>query len=300
MKDIIQDIKQHFKNGDIITRIIYTNAAVFLGISVLGILFSLISGNNFGSTKNDLLDWIALPTNNITSLLIKPYTFISHMFLHVDFFHMLFNMVLLYFLGKLFLNYFSQKQLFGLYILGGLLGALALVLTTTLSPFFKDSGIAYGASAAVMAIAIGITSYTPNTKVMIFGMFPVKLMWIGIAYVGSDLVSFYDSNTGGHIAHLAGAGVGYWFSASFKQGNDITKGVSKAITKLSNLFYSKPKMKVVYNQEKVKKMSDDQYNTHKKATQNEIDAILDKISSSGYSSLSKREKDILFQHSNKK
>ncbi len=300
MNDIWLDIKQRFQKGDILTKLIYVNGGVFLLSIIFGIIWGLISGSEFSESSSLFAYFTALPTNNITGFLFKPYTLITHMFVHVEVFHVLFNMVLLYFMGKLFLNYFSSKQLFGLYILGGLLGAASLLIITNLSPLFSNSGVAYGASAAVMAISIGIIAYTPNTTVNLFGMFPVKLMWIGIFYVVSDLVSFYDSNTGGHLAHLAGAGAGYWFAAAFKQGKDITAGINKIIDSIVGLFKRQPKMKVVYSQEKVRKMTDEQYNVHQKVTQAEIDSILDKISASGYSSLTQREKDILFQYSNKK
>lgn len=300
MNDIWLDIKQRFQKGDILTKLIYVNGGIFLLSIIFGIIWGLISGSEFSESSSLFAYFTALPTNNITGFLFKPYTLITHMFVHVEVFHVLFNMVLLYFMGKLFLNYFSSKQLFGLYILGGLLGAISLLVITNLSPLFSNSGVAYGASAAVMAISIGIIAYTPNTTVNLFGMFPVKLMWIGIFYVVSDLVSFYDSNTGGHLAHLAGAGAGYWFAAAFKQGKDITRGVNKIIDSIVGLFKRQPKMKVVYSQEKVRKMTDEQYNAHQKVTQAEIDSILDKISASGYSSLTQREKDILFQYSNKK
>lgn len=300
MNKIWADIKERFQKGDILTRLIYVNAGVFVLSIIFGILWGLFTGSGFSNSSWIFASWTALPTNDITGFIFKPYTLVTHMFVHVDIFHMLFNMLLLYFIGKLFLNYFGSKQLFGLYILGGLIGAFTLLVATNLSPFFKAEGLAYGASAAVMAIAIGIIAYTPNTKVNLFGMFPVKLMWIGAFYVISDLISFYDSNTGGHLAHLAGAATGYWFAAAFKQGKDITTGINEIMDIAFNFFKPKAKMKVVYNQQKVRKMSDEEYNSTQKATQAEIDIILDKISASGYSALTQREKDILFQYSNKK
>lgn len=299
MKEILADLQLKFKNGDVIIRLIYINGSVFLTSVLFSIIWGLFTGASLQESSSYFVKALGLPTNNFFGLLVQPYTLVSHMFLHVDFFHILFNLLLLYFLGQLFLNYFSQKQLLGLYLLGGLIGAGGLIITTNLSPLFPPNGVAYGASAAVMAVAIGIIAYTPNTKVMLFGMFPVKLLWIGAFYVLSDLVYFYDSNTGGHIAHLIGAGTGYWFAASFKQGKDITLGINKLLNTVVNLFKPKSKMKVVYNQSKVRKMTDEEYNETKKITQQEIDKILDKISASGYDSLTKREKEILFKHSRK-
>ncbi len=300
MKEIWNDIKERFKQGDILTRLIYVNAGVFISSVLFSIVWGLVTGNNYKSASGIFAWWFALPTNNIESFVFKPYTLITSMFLHIEFFHLFWNMLLLYFLGKIFLNYFNQKQLFGLYILGGLIGGLVLLIITNVSPYFKDPNIAFGASAGVMAIVIAIVSYTPSTSVNLFGVFPIKILWIGLFFVLSDVFYFYDSNTGGHLAHLAGAAVGYWFASAFKQGRDITLKTNKYILKTKNLFSKKTKMKVVYNQSKVRKMSDADYNSSQKVSQAEIDTILDKISASGYSSLTKKEKDILFQYSNKK
>ena len=300
MNEIWLDIKQRFEKGDILTKLIFVNGGMFIITVLFGIIWGLATGENFTDGTGVLDYWLALPTNNLPGFIVKPYTLITHIFMHADFFHVFFNMMLLFFMGRMFLNYFSPKQLFGLFMMGGIIGGIALLIITNLSPFFKVPGAAVGASAAIMAIAIAVVSYTPNTVVQLFGVFPVKLMWIGLFFVASDLVYFYDQNTGGHLAHLFGAGVGYWYSASFKQGKDITSGINKVIGALAGIFKPKPKMKVVYSQEKVRKMSDEDYNVHQKVSQAEIDAILDKISASGYSSLTKREKDILFQYSNKK
>lgn len=299
MKEIWKDIKERFKQGDVVTRLIYVNAGVFIASVLFSIVWGLVTGNNYDSASSIFAWWLALPTNNLESFAFKPYTLITSIFLHIEFFHLFWNMLLLYFLGKIFLNYFNQKQLLGLYILGGLIGGLALLLITNISPYFKSPNIAFGASAGVMAIVIGIVSYTPRTSVNLFGVFPIKILWIGLFFVLSDVVYFYDSNTGGHLAHLVGASVGYWFASAFKQGKDITRVINKYIIKTKNLFSKKTKMKVVYNQSKVRKMSDAEYNTSTKVNQSQIDSILDKISASGYSSLTKKEKDILFQYSNK-
>ena len=300
MKEIWNDIKERFKKGDILTRLIYVNGGVFILSVLFSIIWGLTSGENYNSASS-LFAWLfALPINNLEGFIYKPYTLITNMFLHIDLLHVFFNMLILFFLGKIFLNYFNQKQLFGLYILGGLIGGLSLLIITNISPYFKVSTVAYGASAAVMAIVIGVISYTPKTSVNLFGVFPVKILWIGVFFVLSDIIYFYDSNTGGHIAHLVGAGVGYWFASAYKQGRDITIKINRYIDKTIGLFTRKGKMKVVYNQNKVRKMSDAEYNVNQRVSQAEIDAILDKISASGYSSLTKKEKDILFQYSNKK
>lgn len=300
MKEVFNDIKNRFNQGDIILRLIYINSGVFFLSVLFSIIWGLITGANYDSVSSVFTYWLSLPTNNLEGFIFKPYTLITNMFLHIDIFHILINMYVLYSAGKIFLNYFNQKQLFGLYILGGLIGGLVLLVITNVSPFFKGPNIAYGASAAVMAIVIGIVSYTPKTSVNIFGVFHIKILWVGVFFVLSDIVYFYSSNTGGHLAHLAGAAVGYWFASAFKQGKDITSKVDVYTVRIINLFSKKSKMKVVYNQSKFQKMSDEEFSANEKVSQSEIDSILDKISASGYSSLTKKEKEILFQYSNKK
>ena len=299
MVSIVDNFKLQFKNGDVLTRLLFVNVTVFILIWILLLLYPLLTGAESGSGVTLIYDWLALRTNNLAHLLFKPYTFVTHLFVH-DFknpTHLIFNMITLYFMGKIFLNYYSSKHLLGLYFTGGIVGALGLVLITFLSPFFQGSGHAFGASAAIMSIAIAACAHSPNTKVHLFGVLPVKLMWVGVAFVLSDLFYFYDENTGGHLAHLLGAATGYQFIINLKKGRDITYAANKVINGIVNLFKAKQKLKVEYSTKEYKQMSDEDYNYTVKVTQEEIDAILDKISSSGYDSLSKKEKEILFKHS---
>jgi membrane associated rhomboid family serine protease len=299
MKEIWFDIKEQFKKGDTLIKLIYVNGGIFVAMLLFQIIFGLITNSNFSDSLYLFHALTGLPINNLFEFLIKPYTLITHMFVHDGFWHILGNMLFLFFLGRTFLNYFTQKQLLGLYMLGGLVAGGSLLLITSLSPMFTSPNYAIGASAAVMSIVAGICFYIPNTKVNLFGVFPVKLVYIGAVVILQDMLHFDQSNTAGHLAHLIGAGIGYWYAASFRQGKDITRGINKIIQSASKLVTRKPKMKVVYSQEKVRKMSDEDYNTQQKVTQEEIDAILDKISASGYGSLTKREKYILNQYSDK-
>lgn len=292
MQSIIQEIKQRFKVGDILTRLIYINIGVFLFLTLSSIVFTLI-GSSF-----KLGSWLALNTS-LPILLVTPWTIITHLFVHQGIFHILGNLLMLYFLGKMFLMYFNSKQLLALYFLGGLIGAGFLLLIVNLSPIFTDNMSAVGASAAVMAIAIAVCTYRPNQEVYLFGMFKIALKWLGLGLILIDLLTFFNGNTGGHIAHLGGAFTGYWFATAYKQGKDITKYINKFLDSLVGVFDKKSKLTVEYRSE-ARNLSDEDYNYYQKVTQEKIDAILDKISSSGYESLSKEEKDILFKYSKKK
>jgi membrane associated rhomboid family serine protease len=295
MSTIIEDLKRQFKSGDILTRLIFINVAVYALYLVLYIISGLALGDK-DFLIGYLIEYSALNTN-VLQLLFRPWTIVTHMFVHsMDIFHLLGNMVMLYFLGRLFLNFFTRKQLLGLYFLGGLIGAIALIIVSNISPFFPGNVTAVGASAAVMSISIAACTFAPNQQVFLFGFFKVALKWVALFLVLSDVVFFYDGNTGGHIAHLGGAAVGYWFTASMRSGKDITSGINKIIDWLVNLFQPSPNLKVEFRRD-TKNMTDEEYNYHKKVSQDEIDAILDKISASGYDSLTKREKEILFKHS---
>lgn len=298
MTSIWEDLKRQFNSGDILTRLIFINVGVYALYLILYLASGLILGDK-DFLIGFVIEYTALNTN-ILQLLFRPWTLITHMFVHsMDIFHLLGNMVMLYFLGRLFLTYFSRKQLFGLYLLGGVIGAGALILISNLSPYFPGNVSAVGASAAVMSVSIAACTFAPNQQVFLFGVFKVALKWIALFLVLSDIVFFYDNNTGGHIAHLGGAAVGYWFTTSMRSGKDITSGINAIIDWLTNLFTPGPKLKVEYRQ-KAKQMTDEEYNYYRKATQDEIDAILDKISASGYDSLTKKEKELLFKHSNQR
>lgn len=302
MNAFFNEIKTKYQQGNLLIKLIAINVAVYLLMVVLNILSPLITGQEVGYLMDNYIYPNLAFSSNLSTFLFKPWTLITHQFVHqISPGHLLGNMLILYFLGKLFINYFSQKQLLGLYLLGGTVGALALLLIYNLSPFFPHETIAYGASAAVMAIAIAACSYTPNQFIYVFGVLKLKMQWLGLMLIAFDLFSFYDGNTGGHIAHLVGAGSGFFFTQQYKKGIDITKNINQFISFLNNLFTvrkTRSKMKVTYSNS-TRTMSDAEYNKKRRVSQTTIDEILDKISRNGYDSLSKVEKETLFKYSNK-
>jgi membrane associated rhomboid family serine protease len=301
MRSIIDDIKQKYKDGNLLIKVIFVNVGIYLAMMLINVTARLfIGGDASDFVEEYLFPFLALNTS-ITSLLFKPWTLLTHQFVHsLDVWHLAGNMILLYFLGNMFLSYFSQKQFFGLYILSGLVGALSLIVISKLSPFFTSELSAVGASASVMGIAIAVCAHAPKNEVFLFGLLKVQLQWVGLFLLISDLIFFYDGNTGGHVAHLGGAVTGFWFTSKIKKGKDITKRINTIIALISNFVKSlgnKSKLKVAHSN--VREMNDDEYNEARQATQEEIDAILDKISKNGYESLSAQEKDFLFRYSQK-
>ena len=309
--DLLNQLKQRYQEGSVLLRLIYVNVAVFLLLQVVSLLFFLfkLEPRVF---QEFIMNWFA-STSDLSSLITRPWSIISYMFLHVGFWHVLFNMIVFYFAGTIFLQYLGEKRMTALYFMGGLGGLLLFILTYNIFPRFEDaiSSEILGASAAVMAIFVGIATYRPNFEVqLLFIPIPIRLKWIATLYVVMDFLSIQGENSGGHIAHIGGAVIGFWTMNRLKSGNtDILMRFHRFIMDIPEALgiSNKPRMKVKHRSkkassgaERARYMSDEQYNESKRAEQEEIDKILDKISKSGYESLSKKEKEILFHASKDK
>jgi len=242
--------------------------------------------------------WFEL-SSSFSELIFKPWTLISYSFLHSGFFHLFFNMYIFLFTSRLFLNLFKSNSLLNVYFLGVIFGGLLFLFSYNFFPAFESSKpYMIGSSAGVMSLLIFMSTYSPNLEVRLI-IFNVKLLYIGIAFMMLDVIQIPYGNAGGHIAHLGGALLGFFYANKLKNGVDIGLPFERIIFKLFNLFqFNKTKMNVAYKNKSNKKFSgrnDNNSKTHQK----KIDEILDKISSSGYESLSKKEKDFLFKAGNK-
>jgi membrane associated rhomboid family serine protease len=308
---ILEELKRMYREGSVLMRLIYVNVAIFLAVQILTLVFFLFKVEP-QIVERFILDWFA-STADLSSLIRRPWSIVSYMFLHTGLWHILFNMIVFYFAGVIFLQYLGEKRMTALYFLGGLGGLLLFILTYNIFPRFEDaiSSNILGASAAVMAIFIGIATYRPNFEVqLLFIPIPIRLKWIAGLYVLIDFLSIQGQNSGGHIAHIGGAIVGFWTISRIKRGNsDILMRFYRFLTDIPDALGlgKKPKMKVKHRSrkagtgtERARYMTDEQYNATKQAEQEEIDKILDKISKSGYESLTKKEKEILFRASKDK
>lgn len=272
---IINKLINEFKNANILYKLIYLNVGIFLFYNILSVISSL-----FILDVGPSLEKLILPSN--TSTLIKqPWSIISYMFFHKTFIHLLFNMIWLHFAGKLFLDYFNEKQFFSTYILGGLCGGILFILSFNYLPAFEianQNAKAMGASASVLAIMFAISTHIPNYRIQIPFIGMIKIKYLAIALIILDVISIPKGNAGGHIAHIGGALFGYIYAKQLNKGIDISKNLYQLINivSLKNIFKK---------QNKTKK------------NQTKIDTILEKISKSGYSSLNKQEKEILFNAS---
>ena len=293
--EILDEIKASFKRGTYLTQLIYINLAVFVLVHLISVFFFIFGQPTFVSP---VVEWLSLPADP-SKLMFRPWSIVSYMFLHEGFLHILFNMLWLYWFGQIFLQYIDQKHLLSVYLLGGLFGGLLFVLAFNFLPVFSQTYInsyALGASASVMAIVFATAFYVPNYEVHLFFIGKVKLKYIALFSIFLDVMEMTNGNAGGHIAHIGGALYGLWFISEYKKGKLITKGFDKLLDKVFNWFKRGPKMKVTY---KKTGHVDYDYQNKKASQQEQMNQILEKISKSGYSSLSKEEKELLFRMSNK-
>lgn len=292
MAGFLDNISAMFKRGDILIRFIFINVGIFLILTVLNLISTL-----FKLPQLDILPYLGA-SSDPGELLTHIWTLITYMFVQYDFFHILFNMIILYVFGRIFLSYFNGKQLGGLYFMGGIAGVLLYLLAFNTVPFYLDLNPSYliGASASVTAILFAAAVYRPNLEIRVF-FFPVKIIYVAIVIFILDFAALGSpSNPGGHIAHIGGALVGYLFARQYLKGKDITRWINNIIDFVVNLFNRKPgRMKVKYTRPK----TDKEYNRDKHQNDQEIDRILDKIKESGYSGLSGEEKKRLFDASKK-
>ena len=268
-------------------KLILINVVCFvLPMLIKTVLFLFnISSTNFFNWFELSASWIDLST--------KPWSIITYSFLHSGFFHLFWNMYLLFFSSKLFLNLFPSNTFFNVYFLGVVVGGITFILSYTFFPAFQNSSpVMIGASAGVMAIFIFMSTYSPDLEIRLI-LFNVKLRYLGIAFLLLDVVQIPYGNAGGHLAHLGGAILGFYYVKQLKNGKDIGKPFKNFIDKIINIFRRKQKMRTVYKREKSQKTNKNASDAGEK--QKRIDAILDKISISGYESLTQAEKDFLFK-----
>jgi membrane associated rhomboid family serine protease len=289
MSTIWQELKFKIQHSNSrLPLLIGINVAVFLLINIPAVIEWLTSPTAYIRTISD--DYLALPAH-LPKLIARVWTPITYMFMHAGVFHILFNMLWLYWMGQIFEEYLGYKRTVMLYLLGGLGGALVFVAAYNLLPTLAANNVGatvVGASASVMAVIIATATLLPNYTIYLFLLGPVKLKWLALAYIVIDFLSIAGPNAGGEIAHLGGALFGFIYIKQLQRGNDWSKPVT-------NLFTPKPKVKVVSRNDYVSHK-----NTASYPDQDEIDRILDKISHSGYDSLNKQEKETLFRASDNK
>ena len=277
------NLKYRFGTFSVAEKIILINVVFFLFPMLLNVLFFL-----FNIPTNYYLNWLQLSPNLLT-FIERPWSLITYSFVHSGFFHLLWNMVLLYYAGRLLLNLFPDRIFINNYFLGVISGGLIFMSSYSIFPVFEGNyPPLIGASAGVMAVFIFICTYTPNQEIRFF-FIKLKLKHIGLAFFFLDIIQIPYGNAGGHLAHVGGAILGFIYARQLGEGRDIGSGFQN----IWQLIFKKKYLKTVYHSPKNK--STTSKNSGERINQNKIDSILDKISNSGYDSLSKEEKEYLFK-----
>lgn len=286
---IVSDIKNTFSRSRGAVRLIFINVTVFILVNV-ATTFMKLSGIDEGV----LLKYIAL-SSDFWQFILHVWTLFTYMFLHADIFHIFFNMLWLYWMGKLFVEYIGSRQLVATYIVGGVVGGVLFLVSTPLLPYTLQGGFLLGASAGVMAVVVAIAKLIPNYPIHLFLFGEVKLKYVALISFLITTVLDFTNNTGGKIAHMGGALYGYLYMSYYKKtGIDYSSSFANFIDTVASMFTSrKSKLKVAYR----KGQTDADYNANKIQKQKRVDQILDKISRSGYESLTKEERDDLFNMS---
>ena len=291
--DYFTKIKQIFNRANIPTKLIYINVGIFILIRLIIIICTL-----FQVGDANFIQYLQMPSS-LRLFIYRPWTIITYMFLHVDFLHILLNMLWLYWFGKIFLLYLNARQFGGLYVSGGIFGALFFLIAYNTFPYFVHvvgSSFLMGASASVMAIVFAISFYRKNHEINLLFIGRVKLIYLALFALAVDLLSVVSDNSGGHIAHIGGALFGILFALQYEKGKDITVFMNRLIDRLVNWEKKRPpRMTVSYK----KTETDAAYNMRKRKESDTLDEILDKLKQSGYQSLSSEEKRILFDASKK-
>ncbi|MBL0023796.1 MAG: rhomboid family intramembrane serine protease [Saprospiraceae bacterium] len=289
-KSIAQDISSSFDYGNMVVKLIIINVAVFVLTALTEAFFPVFYMSN-------ILPYIALPGDFMT-LIYRPWTLITHMFVHSGLWHLAWNMITLYWFGNIAGDLLGDRRILPVYILGGLMGAVFYIVSFT---FLSGIGVmALGASAAVLAVVFTAVSVAPDYVVHLILIGPVRIKYIGLIIFFIDLIGTRSGdNTGGHIAHLGGTLFGIFFVYLLRSGIDISKifsaDKSKFIKSNRSPLYTKSKLKIAHKAETIlKKIHPD---TENKPISLKVDEILDKIKSSGYDSLTAEEKEILYQAS---
>ena len=284
-RNIFQELKQTFLQGKMTHRLIIVNVAVFVLIQIYLAIFRL-----GGLGSEDLPNTLFTLDTNLTGFSHKPWGLITSIFAHFDLFHLFSNMLFLYFSGKFFEQIWSGKQLLICYILGGIFGGIAEIAVQTIFYSTENNGaLVIGASGSIMAIFIAVAFHSPQTQLLLFGKFSIRLYFLAIFFLIQDIIGIGTKDTTAHFAHIGGAIFGILSIVTAKfipSKNPSSKGFFNQIFKSSKKKTVAPRFK-----------SDEAYNQEKRAHQEKTDSILDKISKGGYESLNQSEKDFLFKQS---
>lgn len=298
----LEEFTKFFRSQAVLPRLILINSGIWLAIGIMRV-FSFLFQIPDSALNEMIVDYLAVPADT-SQLIMRPWTVFTYMFLHIDFFHLLFNMLWLFWFGKIFLEFMNSRQLLLIYILGGLSGGFLYILFYNIFPVFEKSvalSVALGASASVMAIVTAISLYVPGYMVRLFLFGNIRIFYIALFLFVLDFFMIRSDNAGGHIAHIGGALFGIGYILISRKGMNFNGFMNFRGLKRFLARFSGKKLRVEYSNHTNpggRPLSDDEYNSIRAEKQKKIDDLLDRIKKSGYESLTKAEKDFLFKAGN--
>ena len=282
-RNFLSELKHELLKGKMTHRLIIINVAVFILIQVW------LAIGRLGGASDDIIYHIFTLDPNFTRLLYHPWGILTSIFSHFDFIHLLFNMVFLYFAGKIYEDIFHSKQLLITYIIGGIFGGIAEIIIQSLFFPLKESALIVGASGSIMDIFVAVAFHSPNMKVQLFGRFSIRLYFVALFFLIQDIIGIGKNDGVAHFAHLGGA----IFGVLSVQNSTLLNRIETGFTSLFKGKFGTSKKQ----QPKSRFKSNEDYNQERREQQIQTDKILDKISKGGYESLTKQEKDFLFKQS---
>jgi len=282
-RNFLSELKHELLKGKMNHRLLIINVAVFILIQIW------LAIGRLGGASDDIIYHIFTLDPNFSRLLYHPWGILTSIFSHFDFIHLLFNMVFLYFAGKIYEDIFDSKRLLITYIIGGIFGGLAEIIIQSLFFPLKESALVVGASGSIMAIFVAVAFHSPNMKVQLFGRFSIRLYFVALFFLIQDIIGIGKNDGVAHFAHLGGA----IFGILSVQNSTLLNRIETGFTSLFKGKFGTSKKQ----QPKSRFKSNEDYNQERREQQIQTDKILDKISKGGYESLTKQEKDFLFKQS---
>ncbi|MBX2841471.1 MAG: rhomboid family intramembrane serine protease [Flammeovirgaceae bacterium] len=293
MKTFIDDFKYTWnKPNNSLVKLIIINVIVWVFLNLCFFISKITNNDGFF----DAIFINLAVQSSLSQFIYKPWTLVTYFFTHRDFFHILYNMIFMYWFGKIIEEFLGSKKLTAIYIIGGLAGGIAFIIAYNLLGYPNSPML--GASAGVFAIVVGAATFQPDYRMYLMFIGPVKIKYVAAVVVFTSFIALPSQNTGGNIAHMGGALVGFLFIIQLQKGNDWSKPVTASMDFLANLFRPRSKIKITYKKKKSNNIPKGKVKTGPGIPdQAVVDAILDKISDTGYEKLTKEEKQILFKAS---
>lgn len=291
-RNLIQEIKFQLRSGTMTNRLIIVNVSVFLLILLVKKSFLLY--NIDPRTSDEWIHHLLDLNSSLPAFIRAPWGLFTSIFTHEQFGHLLFNMLFLYFSGRFFEQYFSRKKLWLTYLFGGICGGILELLANNLFPALQGTNVVIlGASGSIMAIFTALAFYQPNLQVQLFGIFPIRIYFLALFFLFKDLINIGTDDQIAHFAHLGGALFGLLSIQKMHSSKNILTRLEGFFNQIKRLLTAKKQPKNTRTRFK----TDEEFNVEKRQKQERMDEILDKISQSGYDSLTKAEKDFLFNQS---